>query len=167
VGIVAKAHGLRGEVAVDVLTDVPERFHPGSALLALLPSGARRPLKVEESRPFQERLLVRFEGIGSREQAEAIRGAELTVAREEVAPLPGGRYYRFELVGLRVATSRGVHLGTVAEVFATGSNDVLTVHGPRGEILIPVLQGVIVSVDLKGGALVVDPPPGLPGLDEA
>lgn len=166
VGVIAKPHGLRGEVVVDVLSDAPERFAPGSALRASLARGGSRQVTVEESRPFGARLLVRLEGIGTREEAEALHGAELTIGADEVAPLPEGRYYRFQLVGLRVETTRGTHLGEVTDVFATGSNDVIVVRGGTGEVLIPILPGVVVSVDADGKAMTVAPPPGLPGIAE-
>lgn len=165
-GVVAKAHGLRGEVVVQALSDAPGRFDPGSEFLALTANGMTRTLVVSESRPFQDRLLIRFDGFDTREAAEAIHGAELTIGRGEVAPLPEGRYYRFELEGLRVATKQGAHLGVVTAVFGTGANDVVAVKGASGEILIPLLPEVIVSVDVAGGAMVVDPPPGLPGMPE-
>lgn len=165
VGVIARAHGLRGEVVVDVLSDAPERFAPGSEMTAAGPESLHaRPLRVEASRPFQGRLLVRFEGIESREEAETLHGQELTIARSQVAPLPDGRHYRFELMGLSVRTTSGEPLGRVTEVFGTGSNDVLVVDDDEREILIPILEGVIVSVDLDGKAVVVEPPPGLPGI---
>ena len=166
VGVVAKAHGLRGEVVVQALSDAPGRFDPGSEFLALSEKGATRPLVVQESRPFQDRLLIRFDGFATRGDAEAIHGVELTIGRDQVAPLPEGRYYRFELEGLRVAAKNGTHLGVVTAVFGTGANDVIAVKGASGEILIPLLSEVIVSVDVAGGAMVVDPPPGLPGMPE-
>ncbi len=163
-GIVAKAHGLRGEVVVDPTTDTPGRFDPGRVVAAGLPSGAARTLKVATSRPFQERWLVRFEGIESRTDAEALHGADLTIRRDQVAPLPEGHFYRFELVGLIAKTPEGTTLGRVEEVFATGSNDVLIVRGEHGEILIPLLDTVFRSVDASSGTIVLAPPPGLPGL---
>jgi 16S rRNA processing protein RimM len=165
VGVVARAHGLKGEVVVDVLSDAPDRFAPGSVVLGAAPEGvAGRELKVAESRPFQGRLLLRFEGCERREDAEALHGFELTIPRSEVAPLPEGTHYRFELVGLAVRTTGGESLGNVTDVFATGSNDVLVVEDDEREILIPMLEGVIISVDLPGQVVVVDPPPGLPGI---
>lgn len=165
VGRIARAHGLRGEVVVEVLSDAPERFAPGSEMTASAPETLHaRPLRVEASRPFQGRLLVRFEGVESREDAEALHGQELTIARSQVAPLPEGGHYRFELVGLSVRTTSGNALGRVTDIFGTGSNDVLVVDDDEREILIPMLEGVIVSVDLPGKALVVEPPPGLPGI---
>jgi 16S rRNA processing protein RimM len=125
-----------------------------------------RPLRVAASRPFQGRLLVQFEGVGSREEAEALHGQELTIARSQVAPLPEGKHYQFELMGLSVRTTAGEPLGRVTDIFATGSNDVLVVEDDDREILIPMLEGVIVSVDPAAGTLVVEPPPGLPGIPE-
>jgi len=168
VGLVARAHGLKGEVVVDVLSDAPERFLPGSVVTGAAPGAVEgRDLKVSESRPFQGRLLVTFEGCFTREDAEALRGIELTIERSRVAPLPAGKHYRFELVGLSVRTTAGVSLGSVAEVFGTGSNDVLVVRDKEREILIPMLEGVVISVDIPGRALVVEPPPGLPGIGDA
>jgi 16S rRNA processing protein RimM len=164
VGIVAKAHGLRGEVVVDPTTDTEGRFDPGRVMAAGLPSGAARTLKVATSRPFQGRWLVRFEGVESRTDAETLHGAELTIRRDQVAPLPEGRFYRFELVGLTAVTPEGTTLGRVDEVFATGANDVLIVRGAHGEILIPLLDTVLREVDAQGGRIVLSPPPGLPGL---
>ena len=71
-----------------------------------------------------------------------------------------------ELVGLAVRTTGGEALGRVTDIFSTGSNDVLVVDDDDREILIPMLEGVIVSVDLDGRAVVVEPPPGLPGIPE-
>ena len=167
-GVVARAHGLKGEVVVQVLSDAPERFLPGSEMLGAAPESLHgRFLKVAESRPFQGRLLVRFEGMTTREEAEAVHSFELTIDRGQVAPLPEGRHYRFELIGLTVRTNGGVSLGTVTELFATGANDVLVVQDGEREILIPMLDGVILSVDLPGRVILVEPPPGLPGLSEA
>lgn len=165
VGRIARAHGLGGEVVVDVMSDAPERFAPGSEMVAAAPESLHaRTLRVESSRPFQGRLLVRFEGVSSREDAETLHGRELTIARSQVAPLPEGRHYAFELIGLSVRTTAGEPLGAITDLFSTGSNDVLVVDDDEREILIPVLEGVIVSVDAASKTLVVEPPPGLPGL---
>lgn len=161
VGSVARAHGLQGEVVVDAWSDAPERFAPGSALTAQLPGGVARTMVVETVRPFGERLLVRFEGIADRTQAEALRGVDLTIARSEAAPLPAGTHYRFQLIGLRVRTPEGKHLGTVTDVFSTGSNDVIVVRGERGELLIPHLTSVVLAIEPEQGEMVVELPPGL------
>jgi len=166
VGVIARAHGLGGEVVVDSLSDAPDRFAPGSAMTARLSSGATVTLVVEASRPFQRRLLVRFAGIATRSEAEGLRDADLTVERSAVRPHPAGLRYRFELIGLMARTRAGEPLGTVADVFSTGSNDVYVVRGSRGELLLPALPDVILEVDVPGGTMTVAPPAGLPGWDE-
>lgn len=166
VGTVARAHGLTGEVVVDSWSDAPERYEPGSILFANVREGEPRRLTVTASRPFGERLLVRFEGIEGRAGADELRGADLTIPRRKAKPLPEGRHYRFELVGLRAKTQAGEPIGEVAEVFTTGANDVIVVRGARGEILIPIIPGVIVSVDVEGGSITMNPPAGLPGWDD-
>jgi 16S rRNA processing protein RimM len=162
VGSIARAHGLKGEVVVDVWSEAPERFQPGRSVMARFPGGVEKRVVVATVRPFGERMLIQFEGVSSRTEAEALRGADLTITRAEAAPLPEGRHYRFELVGLRVRTREGSFLGTVADVFATGSNDVIVVRSPgKKEILLPSLEHVILSIDLERGEMVVEVPPGL------
>ena len=161
VGAIARAHGLTGEVVVDVWSDAPGRFKPGRAMTASLKSGLTREVVVEDTRPFGGRLLVRFRGIASRTDAEILHGANLTIPRRDVEPLPEGQHYRFELVGLRVRERGGSVLGVVAEVFSTGSNDVFVVRGPQGEVLLPSLASVVLEIDLERGEMVVEVPPGL------
>jgi len=161
VGSVARAHGLGGEVVVDAWSDAPERFQPGSVLMAQLGGGVAKTMVVETVRPFNDRLLIRFEGITNRTEADALRGADLTVERGDVAPAPEGTHYRFQLVGLRVRTRSGEHLGQVTDVFSTGSNDVIVVRGERGELLLPHLTTVVLSIDPERGEMVVEIPPGL------
>ncbi|TMQ47807.1 MAG: 16S rRNA processing protein RimM, partial [Candidatus Eisenbacteria bacterium] len=84
-----------------------------------------------------------------------------TVARRDVPPAPERTHYRFELVGLRVRTRDGKHLGAVADVFSTGSNDVIVVRGEGTELLLPYLDNVVLKVDLERGEMVVEIPPGL------
>ena len=161
VGAIARAHGLTGEVVVDAWSDAPGRFAPGRALTASLKSGVTREVVVEGARPFSGRLLVRFRGVASRDDAEALHGANLTISRRDVEPLPEGRHYRFELVGLRVRARGGSVLGVVEDVFSTGSNDVFVVRGPEGELLLPSLASVVLEIDLQKGEMVVEIPPGL------
>jgi 16S rRNA processing protein RimM len=161
VGVVARPHGLGGEVVVDVYSDAPGRFAPGMSMTARPPSGAPRTVKVANARPFNARLLVRFEGCASKDEAQALHGAELTVAKEDIAPLPAGTHYRFQLLGLRVRGRDGKHYGEVADVFATGSNDVYVIRGPEGELLLPALESVVLKIDLERKEMVVEVPPGL------
>lgn len=161
VGVIARAHGLGGEVVVDVYSDAPERFAPGMSMTARPPSGTPRTVKVASVRPFNDRLLVRFEGCSTKDDTQTLHGAELTIAKEDAAPLPAGTHYRFQLLGLRVRSRDGKHYGEITDVFATGSNDVYVIRGPEGELLLPALATVVFEVDLERGEMVVEIPPGL------
>ena len=148
-GRVLGAHGLRGEVAVEVLSDVEGRFAPGAELL-LTPAGQPpRPVTVAASRPHKGQLLVTLAGIADRSAAEALRGALLEVDAADVPPAPEGSYYHFELVGCRCGAA-GDDLGEVAEVVEGGGGLLLRVVGPRGELLLPFVESYLLEVDVAG-----------------
>ena len=158
VGRIAKAHGVRGEVTVVVLSEVESRFHPGSVVW--LEEG--RSLTVEASRPYRDRLLVTFREVRDRTQAEALQTALLVVPESSSPELPEGSWWDHRIEGCSVATDTGRELGTVREVIHTGANDVWSTLDDAGvETLIPVLKDVVVSVDVEARMVVVREIPGL------
>ena len=167
VGRIAAAHGLAGEVAVDVLSDVPGRFAPGSPLLLSLPGDTPRASVVASSRPHAarkgggERMLIRFEGVEDRTAAEALRGAELAVAAADVPPAPEGAFYQHDLVGCRCVDEREGELGEVVEVVAGGGGDLLRVAGNGRELLLPFVEPYIVAVDVAARQIRWNLPEGL------
>ncbi|MCP2262409.1 16S rRNA processing protein RimM [Streptoalloteichus tenebrarius] len=168
VGRVAKAHGIRGELVVDVRTDSPEeRFAVGSALGAHLRDGTSRTVTVAAARPHAGRLLVRFEGVTGRDAAEAMRGALLTVDTAALPPTEDpDEFYDHELEGLVAELEDGTTVGRVTEVVHGPAGELLVLAAPDGrEILVPFVGEIVPEVDVAGGRLVLTPPPGL--LDEA
>lgn len=163
VGRVTRTHGVRGEVAVQPLSEVESRFQGGSVLL-LGPAGDRR-LTVREARSHGLRLLVRFEEIADLGEAESLRGRLLLVRAEDAPPLPADRYWVHELVGLEVLTEMGRTLGKIREVLHNPANDVWLVEGDDGEVLVPALRDVIAEVDPMAGRVVIREVPGLLGED--
>ena len=163
VGRVARAHGVRGEVAVEPLTEVAARFEPGSILFC--DDALARPLTVEASRPHGGRVLVAFRGIGDRDAADALRGAYLFVDDTSSPPLGDGAFWPHHLVGCEVTSEDGTPLGVLTEVLHNPANDVWVVTGDGGEILIPALSEVVRSVDVEGRRIVVrdDTGEGAPG----
>lgn len=152
IGRVLKAHGVRGGLRVEPLTDFPDRFNPGRQVTV-----EGRLLTISRSQQSDEGLIVTFAGIEDREQAAALRGAYITVPLDDARPLPADRYYHFQLVGLTVVDSRGGGtLGTVREVLSYPANDVLLVTGAGGERLVPMVSSVILKVDLDVGQITVD-----------
>ncbi len=162
VGRVGRAHGIRGDVAVDVRTDEPERrFADGASLRT--PTGH---LTVASSRMHSGRLLVRFAELADRTAAEAARGTELRVAvdRDE-RPEDPEEFYDHQLVGLRVVTTEGSAVGELLRVEHHGAQDLLVIGTDRGEVLFPFVAALVPEVDLEAGRLVLDDAPGLLDLE--
>jgi 16S rRNA processing protein RimM len=152
VGRITRAHGVQGEVAVLVLSEVEDRFAPGATLW--LVDG--RPLTVESSRPHRGRMLVRFREVRDREQAAALQRALLFVPESASPTLPEGSWWDHQIEGCAVTTDGGRALGTVHEVIHTAANDVWSVIDGEGrETLVPVLKDVLVSVDVDARRIVV------------
>jgi 16S rRNA processing protein RimM len=168
VGRIGKAHGIRGDVTIDVRTDLPERrFAVGSRFDR---SGGGPDLLIAESRWHSGRLLIRFEGVTDRTAAEGLRGVVLTIDPDQAGdpadpdePADDGEFWwDRDLVGLRAVTPDGSPLGEVADVVHTAAGELLAIRRPDGgEHLVPFVQDIVPTVDPAGGRVVVDAPPGL------
>jgi 16S rRNA processing protein RimM len=159
VGRVSRAHGVKGEVAVQPLSEVEARFQPGSRVFAS--EDETRPLVVAGARPHRHRLLVSFHGITDRSGAQELTGKYLFVPATQAPSLPEGEFWPHQLVGCDVWTDRGRRLGAIREVMRTPANDIWAADGEGGEVLIPALRDVVVSVDVAGRRVVVREVPGL------
>lgn len=170
VGRVVKAHGVSGEVVVDVRTDDPElRFARGATLRARARDKTERTLVIESMREHGARLLVRLDGVDSRDAADALRGSLFIVGTAELPPIDDpDEFYDHQLEGLRVRTVAGREVGTVAEVLHTGAGELLAVRPAEGdgpEVLVPFVGAMVTSVSLADGLIEIDPPDGLLDLD--
>lgn len=156
VGRVAKAHGILGEVSVELLTDLPERFSVGAVVF-----NGETPLTVEGSRPHQGRVLVKFREVPDRNAAEALRGAQLSIPEADIAPLPEGKFYPHQLEGAAVQHADGTPLGSFARVERSPAHDIWVVTVGQREVLVPAVKEFVRSVDLGARLIVLDPPEGL------
>jgi 16S rRNA processing protein RimM len=157
---VAKAHGLRGEVSADVLTDFPERFEAVEQVVAIGADGERRGLELESFRFQNARVLLKFAGIDRIEDTESLRNAEICIPEEQAVDLEDDEFFDWELQGCTVETVTGETLGTVRELMRTGGTENLVVDGDK-EYLIPFAEAICVEVDVAAKRIVVDPPEGL------
>ncbi|NCO36008.1 MAG: 16S rRNA processing protein RimM [Armatimonadetes bacterium CG2_30_59_28] len=157
VGEIAAPFGVQGEVKVLPATQNERRFDPHSRLCLASPEGLRRIVVVESSRRDRRAVVLRLEGIRDRAEAEALRGADLFVSEEMLPPLPEGRFYIKDILGMEVCSTEGEPLGIVDEVLETGGNDVFVTH--RG--LIPATKEVVRSIDFESRQMVVNLLPGL------
>ena len=165
VGRITRAHGLRGQVILNLETDFPEeRFQPGAAVF-IERQGRAEPLTITSVRFHRERPIVGLGGIETVDDAEALAGHELRVPVERLAALPPGTYYRHDLIGCRVETTSGAAVGVVSDVEGTLAGSRLVVDGAAGEVLIPLVAEICPEVDPAGRRIVIDPPPGLVDLN--
>jgi 16S rRNA processing protein RimM len=165
VGLLARPHGLRGEMSVEVLTDFPDRFVPGLKVVATEPSGrARRELVVAAVRGHGERMLLTFEGVATRTAADELRGFEIAVPGGSEVPRPAGFVYHFDVEGCRATDRSGRDLGLVTGLSDVGGRALLDLKTPLGDRQIPFVEPIVVSVNLESRVVVLDPPSGL--LDE-
>ncbi len=158
VGIIRGAHGIRGNVKVESLSDYAPRFSPGSILYL---EKNNQELKIESSSLAGRHILVKFFGIENRIQAEALRGLFLIIPKSRAALLPEGQYYYWQLEGLRVIQDEK-ELGIIREIKENPANDLYVMEKPNGErVYIPALKKIILKIDLEKGQMTVKLPPGL------
>lgn len=162
VGRIARAHGVHGEVAVDVRTDDPDRRLATGAELATDPPD-RGPLQIAAARWHSGRLLIRFAGLADRSTAEQLRGTLLVVDVDETErPADPDEFYDHQLAGLQAVTADGVTLGSVTDVLHLPGQDVLAIERvDGGEVLVPFVKALVPDVDLERRTITVQPPPGL------
>ena len=181
VGRIARPHGIRGQVVVNLETDFPhERFQPGAEFYVKRsvlerPEGRSLPattvgdelqavperLVIATVRFHNERPIIGFEGVGDMNAAVALAGTELRIPVEQLATLPPDMFYRHDLVGCVVDTTDGSSIGTVTDVEGTLGGSRLVVTTSRGELLVPLAAEICRSIDVEGKRIVIEPPAGL------
>lgn len=164
VGRIVKAHGVSGEVVVDVRTDDPDRrFVVGGSLRGRASrGGAERDYEIESVREHGGRLLMRLTGVADRDAADALRGVLFVVDSGDLPPIDEpDEYYDHQLEGLTVVTVDGRRVGTVAEVLHTAAGELLSVRDGHAEVLIPFVSAIVTSVSLADNTIEIDPPDGL------
>lgn len=159
---VVKTQGRRGEVAAEVFSDLPERFFKGMKLLALPPEGARRDVTVEDLWPHKGLLVLKFAGVESISEAEALVGCELQVPRSQRAELQLGWNYISDLAGCAVLDA-GVEIGRIEDVqFGAGEAPLLMVRDAAGKLVeVPFAESYLESVQLECKRVRMKLPEGL------
>ncbi len=165
IGRVAGAHGLRGQLRVRCFGDEPEPLLEITRVTLEPRNEQEEPCTYEVTSIAPGRrgeLRLALAGVRRREQAEALRGREVRVDRDQIATLPAGEHYDFQLIGCRLESTDGALIGTVRGIWRTGAPDVLVVEDAAGEErLIPAAQALLAEVDVEGRRIVIEIPPGL------
>jgi len=164
IGRVARAHGNKGEVIVNLETDFPEaRFAAGREVI-VEQGGRTGRRRIVAARFHQGRPVIALEGVETMNDAEALAGAELKIGADAAGELPPNTYYRHDLIGCEVRDTSDRVVGPVTAVEGPMDRCHLVVAGARGEVLIPMVAGICVKVDPT--ARIIDPPEGLIDVNE-
>ena len=155
IGRLRRSHGLRGEIILELMTDFPERITPGRTVYI---GSKYQEYILKTVRPHGAYLLISFDPFSTPEAVSILRNQMVYTQSESLPPLPEGEYYFHELVGLQVLDENGQILGVLEEILETGANDIYLVRQPNDEeLLLPVIEQVILKVDLERKVIVVRP----------
>lgn len=161
VGAVAGVHGVRGAVRIKTFTEDPKALADYSGLTDDRGHSVR--LKIREVR--NDLLIAAIEGVNDRDAAQALKGTRLFVPRAALPEAGTDEYYHADLVGLSVETADGAPFGRIQAVHDFGAGDVLEIAGEHGVVMVPFTRETVPEVNVSAGRVVIDPPPGLPGIE--
>ncbi|MEM0942449.1 MAG: ribosome maturation factor RimM [Pseudomonadota bacterium] len=154
VGAIAGAFGVRGEARIKSFCAVPEDV----ASYGALRSEGGRSFDLSLTRPIKGGFAARLSGVGTREEAEALKGTRLYAPREALPSLPDDEFYHADLIGLAVVDPGGAELGRVHAVWDHGAGDMLEITGGPEPLMLPFTREVVPTLDLAAGRIVADPP---------
>jgi 16S rRNA processing protein RimM len=160
VGKLRKPHGKSGEIGMAVVTDFPDRLVVGKVVYV---GEEYEDLVISNIRWHRDLMLIRFDGIETREDAERLMNSNVFVRSDAIPELPQGEYYYHELLGLTVIDEFGDTLGNLVDIIETGANDVYVIRpthesGDNSEdILLPAIEEVILEIDLINRRMIVKP----------
>jgi len=161
VGRLVGTHGLRGDLKLRPQPTGEDALRAGQEVLLQDDAAHPTTLLVERCTPHKQFLLIRFDGIGGLDAAQALVGQKVLVRRDQLSEPTEGRYFWCDLEGLSVIDQRRGLLGRIEDMFATAAHDVLVVQGPYGEVLIPAIPPFLLQLRAEDDQLLVDLPDGL------
>ena len=149
IGFLRRPFGVSGEILMDLHTDFPERFRTGRKIYV---GDEYKPMTLASVRPHGENMLIRLRGVNTPEMAGQYRNTWIFIKTKDAPPLPEGKYYQYQLLGLKVVDEADHPLGTLTEILETGANDVYVVTDEAGkETLLPAIPSVILDVQPEAG----------------
>lgn len=160
-GKVVSTHGIRGQLKVAAYSGEFDTILSLESVTLKGPDGRMESFEVAAAAVHGNRLLLTLRQFTNINEVQHLVGRELYARRDQFPPLPEGEFYWCDLIGLTVVTGEGETLGSIAEIIATGSNDVYVVRGAEKEYLVPALEDVVLAVDLEAGTMTVSLSEGL------
>lgn len=160
IGVISKAHGMRGEVKIYCYSEQPDNFNNYRQVVLVDKKGNNSPhLTIRKSRPQGKMAIALLDTITDRNRAEYIEGMGVLLPKDQLPETEKNEYYWHQLIGKSVIDQEGKLLGTVKEIFSNGAQDVLVVKTTQQEILIPIVADIVLETDHE--KVVIDPPAGL------
>lgn len=156
-----KTHGLSGEIVAKILTDFPERFGYTEKVFSVSPKGQIQKLEIEDFWFQKNRIVLKFVGIDSIEEAKKLVGCEICIHESEVVELEKDEFFDWQLIGCKVETIQGEKIGEVIEVMHGVASEILVVQGLKKDYLIPFVNAICPEVDIEKKNIKIDPPEGL------
>jgi 16S rRNA processing protein RimM len=155
VGSVVKAFGIRGEIVVQHMTDSADRFRSLRSVWMGADSQSAAEVRIEHVAVESRGVRVKLRGIDDRTAAESLHGKVLFVDEKHLVPLPAGRYFVHDVIGLTVRDEQGHELGSVADVLRYPANDIYVVRGNGNEFMIPAVREFVAAIDLAHRTMTV------------
>ncbi len=155
IGVIEKPFGVRGEMRVRSLSDVPGRFEGLTQVTLEGPAGGMKQATVRSVRGMRGSYLLSLDLCSTPEEVALFRGWTVKIPQGSAPPLPQGEYYQYELIGLSVRDEGGRLVGTLEEILETPGHHVFIVRGEQGEVLIPASKEAVMAVDVPGKTMTV------------
>ncbi|MBU0692882.1 ribosome maturation factor RimM [bacterium] len=154
IGVIVAPHGLQGTVRVDPLSDYQERYLHLKTVFLRRKDGSIESAAVSQVKLTTRQVLMTFESACTRSDAELLRGCEICVPENETWPLPDGAYYISDILGFDAVAEDGQRIGELKEVIR-GAQDIFSIAGPFGEILVPFVENWVGEIDLKARTICI------------
>ncbi|MFC2059786.1 ribosome maturation factor RimM [Chloroflexota bacterium] len=161
IGHILAPWGIEGKLKVKVVTDFPQRFTASSKVYI-----NRQPNTIDSIQWHKGKAIIKLNTIDSFEDAQNLRGQPVEIHHSQLYTLPEGQYFHFQLIGLKVWTTRGELLGHITDVLTSASNDNYIVSTAKGDLLIPAVEDIVKSINLSDGRMVIEPIKGLLSLNQ-
>lgn len=161
IGYITKTHGIKGDIKIIPLTDIPERYNNLERVYVYPKDGKMRIYCIGKVKNVKGGIVLSFSPPVTMSEGEGLVGGYIKIPAEELPVLEKNRYYEFEIVGMDVFSEDGKYIGRIEDIFSTGSNDVYVVKDGETEYLIPAVHYVVKSVDVAGKRMIISMVEGL------
>lgn len=161
IGYIGKPYGIKGALSITLLTDYPEQFKTLKQIYVEHSAGHRELFEIVTATTQKNKVILKLQGIDTRNQAEEMVGRYIVLPRELCRELPDDTYFIFDLIGITVRTDDGTVVGKIEDIMEMPANDVYVVRNEDREYLIPAIKEVVKKIDMESREMLITPLEGL------